>query len=108
MSIVLRHKDEDGVEFFTLDSTGESGMSISGLAKLCGKPRMTVYDAVQKAVDGISKAEHLKSLQGKAIQLTVGSSYKNVSVIKDTDGSLQDASLMAAWLHTIYQSSMSS
>lgn len=83
MSIVLRHKDEDGVEFFTLDFTGESGMSISGLAKLCGKPRMTVYDAVQKAVDGISKAEHLKSLRGKAIQLTVGSSYKNVSVIKD-------------------------
>jgi hypothetical protein len=31
MSIVLRHKDEDGVEFFTLDSTGESGFLIARL-----------------------------------------------------------------------------
>ena len=34
--------ERDGVEFFTIDETGESGMSESGLARLCGVDRKAV------------------------------------------------------------------
>jgi transcriptional regulator with XRE-family HTH domain len=34
--------ERDGVEFFTIDETGESGMSESGLARLCGVTRIAV------------------------------------------------------------------
>ena len=36
----------DDVEFFTNDATGESGMSESGLARLCGVTAMAVNIAV--------------------------------------------------------------
>lgn len=35
--------ERDGVEFFTIDETGESGMSESGLACLCGVAPSSVY-----------------------------------------------------------------
>ena len=34
--------ERDGVEFFTIDATGESGMSESGLAQICGVTRQAV------------------------------------------------------------------
>ena len=34
--------ERDGVEFFTIDATGESGMSEIGLARLCGVTRQSV------------------------------------------------------------------
>jgi hypothetical protein len=34
--------DRDGVEFFTIDRTGESGMSLTGLAHCCGVSRQAV------------------------------------------------------------------
>jgi hypothetical protein len=35
--------ERDGVEFFTIDDTGESGMSESGLARLCGIAPISVH-----------------------------------------------------------------
>lgn len=35
--------ERDGVEFFTVDDTGESGMSESGLARLCGVAPVSVH-----------------------------------------------------------------
>jgi hypothetical protein len=35
--------ERDGVEFFTIDETGESGMSESGLARLCGVSPVSVH-----------------------------------------------------------------
>ena len=34
--------ERDGVEFFTIDDTGESGMSEIGLARLCGDRKSVV------------------------------------------------------------------
>ena len=39
--------ERDGVEFFTIDETGESGMSESGLARLCGVTRVAVNKVVR-------------------------------------------------------------
>lgn len=40
----------EGVEYFTLNS-GESGMSISGLARCCGAPRKTLSDRLERRSD---------------------------------------------------------
>ncbi len=82
MSILRR--EENNVEFFTIQATGESGMSQSGLARLCG--------VTQKAVDNLlerlsmsSCPDFLKPLQCK--ELTLGTSYHeyhNITIIKDS------------------------
>ena len=41
MSEIIR-VEEDGVEFFTVEETGESGMSQSGLARLCDVNKSTI------------------------------------------------------------------
>jgi hypothetical protein len=50
----------DGVEFFTIDETGESGMSESGLARLCG----VSTPAVSQILRSLSlTSDHEKSLE---------------------------------------------
>jgi len=39
--------ERDGVEFFTIDATGESGMSESGLARLCGVAQQSMNTFVK-------------------------------------------------------------
>ena len=39
--------ERDGVEFFTIDATGESGMSESGLAHLCGVARSSLHEFIK-------------------------------------------------------------
>ena len=80
---ILRH-ESNGIEFFTVKATGESGMSQSGLARLCG--------VTQKAVDNLlerlgtsSSPDFLKPLQD--IELTLGTSvhkFNNATIIKDS------------------------
>jgi hypothetical protein len=41
--------ERDGVEFFTIDETGESGMSESGLARLCGVAASSVHRFVSNS-----------------------------------------------------------
>lgn len=80
---ILRH-ESDGIEFFTVQATGESGMSQSGLARLCG--------VTQKAVDNLlerlgtsSCSDFLKPLQD--MELTLGTSvneFNNATILKDS------------------------
>lgn len=74
---------EDGVEFFSIESTGESGMSQSGLAKLCGVTRQ----AIDKLLNSLSTSdcpEFLKPLQGKELTVTTSlKQYKNATIVKD-------------------------
>ncbi len=48
MSIELLTFEQDGVLFFTDKATGESGLSLSGLAKLCGVDQTTVSRLIRK------------------------------------------------------------
>lgn len=74
---------EDGVEFFTEAATGASGMSQSGLARLCGVSRQ----AVDKLIESVSTSrcpDFLKPLQD--IDLTLATSvnqFKNATILKD-------------------------
>ena len=38
--------ERDGIEFFTIDETGESGMSESGLARLCNVTSRAVFKTI--------------------------------------------------------------
>ena len=74
---------EDGVEFFTVEGTGESGMSQSGLAKLCG----VNPDAINKLLKSVmtsSCPEFLKPLQEKELVLMKSvNQFKNATILKD-------------------------
>jgi hypothetical protein len=50
---------ENDVEFFTIAETGESGISVSGLALLCGVSKQ----AISKLINNLSTKEATKSLQ---------------------------------------------
>ena len=41
--MTITRVERDGVEFFTVDDTGESGMSESGLARLCGVSPVAIH-----------------------------------------------------------------
>lgn len=77
--------EQDGVEFFTVQATGESGMSLSGLARLCG----VTPDATSKLLKSVptsSCPKFLKDLQSEDfgdLTLSTGSSYKNITIVKD-------------------------
>lgn len=72
----------DGIEFYTHVFTGESGMSVSGLARLCDTPRKTVGDLLADLVGGNARSKCLEHLLGKKIQLAERG-LKNVKVIRD-------------------------
>ena len=49
----------DDVEFFTIDATGESGMSEAGLARLCGVSRQSVMNTTREM--GVTKNQNSDS-----------------------------------------------
>jgi hypothetical protein len=80
---ILRY-EENGIEFFTVQATGKSGMSQSGLARLCGvRP-----DSVNKLLKGLMTSfcpEFLKPLQDMDLILMASvNEFKNVTILQDT------------------------
>ncbi len=82
MSILRR--EENNVEFFTIQATGESGMSQSGLARLCGVKPHTVNQLLKSVITS-SCPDFLKPLQCEELTLiTSVHEFKNVTIIKDS------------------------
>lgn len=80
---ILRH-EENGVEFFTIAATGESGMSQSGLARLCGVQPHAVNQLLNSVITS-SCPEFLKPLQGKDLTvITSFTEFQNASIVKDS------------------------
>jgi len=59
----------DGVEFFTIDATGESGMSEIGLARLCGVARQSISQILSDMVAGRTDKNRPEPLQRKDLWL---------------------------------------
>lgn len=74
---------QNGVEFFTVQETGESGMSVSGLARLCGISHQAITKLLNEGLATRNLPESLKPLLGMALTLTTKSDIHNVSVIRD-------------------------
>jgi hypothetical protein len=61
--------EQDGIEFFTIAATGESGTSQSGLAILAGMSQQAMSD-LEKTLTGKAPSESLEPWMGKALTLT--------------------------------------
>ena len=57
----------DDVEFFTIDATGESGMSETGLARLCNVSRQSVSELLRSILSGKLEINPLKPLQRRDV-----------------------------------------
>jgi hypothetical protein len=69
-------KDEDGVEFYTIALTGQSGMSQSGLAKLAGVSRQAIID-LETTLVSRAPSEYLKSFVGEELTLVTSDPIVN-------------------------------
>jgi hypothetical protein len=78
MSSIIR-SEENGIEFYTIAATGESGMSQSGLAILAGVHQTTI-SKLEKSLMTKSSSEPLKPWIGKVKTLTTHSEYKNATI----------------------------
>lgn len=67
-SEVLR-TERNGVEYFTVVSTGESGMSQRGLSRACGKRISTIQNLIENLTDE-APSKSLKPFIGKDLNLT--------------------------------------
>ena len=81
MSKVVK-SDLQGIEFYTVLATGESGMSQSGLARVVDTPRQTVEDLLKDLVAGKSRSKCLESLCCKELWLTENG-ISNAKIVKD-------------------------
>jgi hypothetical protein len=61
--------ERDGVEFFTIDETGESGMSESGLARLCNVTRRSVNNAISNLPATWTGEKSLEPYRNKGVRL---------------------------------------
>ena len=68
MSEVIR-REEKGVEYFTVQATGESGLSVSGIARLCGVSQQAISLLIENLTSK-SQSKWLDSLVGKDLNLT--------------------------------------
>lgn len=73
-------------EFYTIESTGKSGMSQTGLAVLCGVSQQAI-SGLEKTLTNRSPSRWLEPFVGKDFTLT--SSDKSVSVNGSPAGNLK-------------------
>ena len=59
--------ERDGVEFFTIDETGESGMSESGVARLCGVAPVSVHRFISNSLIAWEQEKELNPAFRKTI-----------------------------------------
>jgi hypothetical protein len=78
---VTRAIDINGLEFFTLDVTGESGMSQTALAVLCGVDQSSI-SRLAKSLMLKSPSKTLEPFVGKDFELCANSEYKNATIYK--------------------------
>ena len=79
----LIKKEENGIEFYTVDLTGQSGMSQSGLAILAGVSQQAL-SSLEKTLTSRAPSEPLEVFVGKPLTLTI----ENVTINGKNPGNL--------------------
>ena len=80
MSEVIR-REESGVEYFTVQNTGESGISVTGIGKLSGVSKQAISTLI-KNLSSSSPSKWLDPFVGKELDLSTKGTkkgYKKVS-----------------------------
>jgi hypothetical protein len=78
-NLTVLRTESNGVEYFTIAATGESGMSQRGLALACGKALSTVQNLIDNLTDG-KAPKRLERFVGMDLNLTDGIVKKGKSV----------------------------
>jgi len=86
--------ERDGVEFFTIDETGESGMSESGLARLCGISSVAIHKFISMSALTWEREKELNPRFRKAIALKPGD-CKNFSPSQNSNIKILSATVCA-------------
>ena len=84
----------DGVEFFTIEATGESGMSESGLARLCGVTHGAVSKLISNSFDTWEQEGSLKPNARRRFSFVPGSG-KNLANGQSSNIKVVSAALCA-------------
>lgn len=71
--MVVIRAEKEGIEFFTVEATGESGMSQRGLAKLCGVHKNTISSLIKNLSE---------KAPAKTLDPSIGKDYKLSEEIK--------------------------
>jgi hypothetical protein len=83
---ILRH-EKNGIEFFTLVDSGNSGISQTGIARLCGKSRQAIIK-LEKTLVTKSPSKWLKDFVGKDLTL--------VTKVSTSDKKVRNATIYTA------------
>jgi hypothetical protein len=85
MTLGVIRQEREGVEYFSLEATGESGMSLSGLARLCGVEQKAIHKLLSslKSVRIKQLPESLKPFAEKEIQFWANVASQNTVIIRD-------------------------
>ena len=75
--------ERDGVEFFTIDATGESGMSESGLARLCGVTQQSM-NTFLKSLRNLPTGKNDQNALNPALDGNVWLQARGLSAIEKT------------------------
>lgn len=78
MQHIIKHED-NGIEFYTIAATGDSGMSQSGLAILAGVSQQSI-SKLEKTLTTKAPSETLKDWVCMPLALTTNSEYKNATI----------------------------
>jgi hypothetical protein len=63
--------EQNGVEYYTINATGESGMSLNGLAGLCGVPDQAIVEVLQQIAARVTRSPSLKPFFDRNLYLPV-------------------------------------
>ncbi|MFN6486268.1 MULTISPECIES: phage antirepressor KilAC domain-containing protein [unclassified Nostoc] len=82
----LTISNQNGIQYFTINATGESGMSQSGLARACGVDEKSIRRIIE-TVRTKAPSPILESFTGKGLEdlaLRTNSEYQQATILKDT------------------------
>ena len=86
--------ERDGVEFFTIDETGEAGMSESGVARLCGVSSVAIHKFISMSALTWEHEKELNPRFRKTIALKPGD-CKNLSPSQNSNIKILSATVCA-------------
>lgn len=86
---LIKQVSTDGIEFYTEEQTGKSGISQSGIAILCGVKQNTISDLVSDTLIGKSRSKWLEPFMGKTLTLIDKTETESINVNGKPQGNLE-------------------
>ena len=87
MTNLIKPTDGDSTEFYTVEETGESGMSQTGLAKLCGVSQQAVSN-LEKTLTSRAPSKWLETFVGQDLTLTSSAKDPTLTVNSIKSGNI--------------------